>query len=145
MPRKDRIKSSIDKEREKAATAKGQKTIDFIRTSRAISTTPADQTTHHQAESTTSLDDRFSVFSAAAHENVREQDVNTEENLEKKIFIKSPDEFTSEDKALCENKGRYFQKEWMEDFPWLIYNREKKSAFCNICIDFSAKDSLKKS
>ena len=47
------------------------------------------------------------------------------------------DEFTKEDYNDSAKNGRYCQAEWFRSYKWLMYNRNKKALFCDICSKYS--------
>ncbi|XP_046860232.1 zinc finger MYM-type protein 1-like [Xenia sp. Carnegie-2017] len=51
----------------------------------------------------------------------------------KTTWVKHEKDFTSEDKESSVKHGRYFQGQWLRNYEWLVYNREKNKAFCEIC------------
>lgn len=52
-------------------------------------------------------------------------------------WVNSANGYTSQDKKSSEKNGRSFLGEWFAKHDWLVYNREKKKAFCSTCTDNS--------
>eukprot|EP00112_Aurelia_sp_Birch-Aquarium-sp1_P025798 Seg8790.2 transcript_id=Seg8790.2/GoldUCD/mRNA.D3Y31 product="hypothetical protein" protein_id=Seg8790.2/GoldUCD/D3Y31 len=52
-------------------------------------------------------------------------------------WVNSANDYTSQDKKSSEKNGRSFLGEWFAKHDWLVYNREKKTAFCSTCTDNS--------
>ena len=54
--------------------------------------------------------------------------------------------FFETDRENSKNKeGRFFQKEWFDNFQWLAYNREIKKAFCKVCANLATESEKKRS
>ena len=134
MPNTERCKKTKERDREKAANAKGQQKLTFGARVQKPSIPDEEQATPEPSTSVT----------ASATPPSDNAVIDPSVDLNKSSWISKKEDFTDRDvKESGEGKGKYrhFNPKWFEDFDWLRYHREKKAAFCAICSENSTKST----
>ena len=57
------------------------------------------------------------------------------------LWCKVDKDFDLADREKSMQKGRPFQASWLNSYSWLIYHKNKCTAFCDICTKFAQKSS----
>lgn len=116
MPTTERSKKAAAKSLARAAAQPGQSQITsmFVRTNIEENNIVEENTSVEETQMT--VNDKFDNVAGV-----------------QETWIKTVNDFTSEDKKNSEKNGRYFVREWLERHEWLSYNREKRKAFCSTC------------
>ncbi|XP_046842027.1 zinc finger MYM-type protein 1-like [Xenia sp. Carnegie-2017] len=133
MPRAERYKKDSAKALAKVAAKPGQSKITSLF---------AKGNTGHDFDSasTSGIDTVITVYTEKASDwelqkwsKPKSLIGETEKICMKTTWVKHEKDFTSEDKESSVKHGRYFQGQWLRNYEWLVYNREKNKAFCEIC------------
>ena len=51
-------------------------------------------------------------------------------------WVENANDFANVDMEESERSERYFQREWLRIYKWLIFNRETNKAFCKTCVSY---------
>eukprot|EP00112_Aurelia_sp_Birch-Aquarium-sp1_P022111 Seg612.2 transcript_id=Seg612.2/GoldUCD/mRNA.D3Y31 product="hypothetical protein" protein_id=Seg612.2/GoldUCD/D3Y31 len=123
MPRADRDKKAATKALAEAAAQPGQSRITSI-----IARTSGTNDANELAV--------CAVTEGDTSENETQMPVDDNVAIQE-TWVNSANDYTSQDKKSSEKNGRSFLGEWFAKHDWLVYNREKKKAFCSTCTDNS--------
>ena len=137
MPRQERNKKSATKALAEAATKPGQL--------RLISLFDVQR----QPQPSTSTNHGTNTEETTVPTFVEQQgSLNQTQQSNEIVFVKDPwvenaNDFTNVDKEKSERSGRYFQREWLKIYTWLIFNRETNKAFCKTCASYCNDEAQK--
>ena len=148
MPRKERRINEVGKDLAKSGSSAGQRKI--TDTFFATSSIANGKGVHDcRPNADTEIDAELDLVRSTDGESISIPPNTSEwsDNFDPNLYcIFDSKNFSETDRKSSRNKeGRFFQKDWLDNFQWLAYNREIKKAFCKVCADLAAEADKKRS